>query len=341
VSLYVERDLGTIVIDRSFRGVGRIKRATGTNKESQAKRYDDMLSDLYDLDRLDVLKAIKANVVSIREVWAAWKYGDRKRLPTIESMKDLVATSTDWIQHTRCSDEHRKNHRKAFTAILKGEPEGSTLADLPTLLKAYKRRAGGEVMFNRVRASILSFLRQELGKRHRLYEECADVPTHTERPETGVKLSVNELRQVVTGLQHLGGMAWALVLSGMRRGEYWGKWDVTPDRYRIFGTKTRASVREVPNLGPLIKPSVQYQAFRVALGKVRPGMTPHDFRHTYMHWMEQAGISRIRRRMYLGHSSGDVSAIYERHEVEGFLKSDADLMRVFIGEIPTGLRLVG
>jgi integrase len=70
-------------------------------------------------------------------------------------------------------------------------------------------------------------------------------------------------------------------------------------------------------------------------------MTPHDFRHTYMHWMEQAGISRIRRRMYLGHSSGDVSAIYERHEVEGFLKSDADLMRVFIGEIPTGLRLVG
>jgi integrase len=136
-------------------------------------------------------------------------------------------------------------------------------------------------------------------------------------------------------------MAWALVLSGMRRGEYWGTWEVLPDRYRIAGTKTKGSVREVPYLGPLVKPLVQYQAFRVALSKVRPGMTPHDFRHTYMHWMELAGISRTRRKLYLGHGTGDVSAIYERHEVDGFLKSDADLMRAFIGDIPTGLRLVG
>lgn len=342
MSLYVERKLGTIVVDRSFRGVGRIKRATGTNRQATAEKYNQMLTDLYDTDRLDVLKAIKANVVTVREVYAAFKYGDRRKLPTIESVKGLVETSDAWVTRVRCSDEHRKNHRKAFSAILKGEPAGSTLADIPTLLKAYKGRAGGLVMFNRVRASILAFLRDTLGRRHRLYEECMDVAAWTEDAAPGIKLTVAEMRDVADRLKHLGPMAWALVLSGMRRTEYWFRpWEVLPDRYRIPGTKTKASVRDVPNLGPLMKPMVAYQAFRVALGKARPGMTPHDFRHTYMHWLELAGVSRIRRKMYLGHRTGDVTAIYERHEVDGFLKSDAALMLHHIGDVPSGLRLVG
>ena len=90
MSLYVERKVGSIVIDRSFRGVGRIKRATGTDKRAQAERYDQMLSDLYELDRLDVLKAIRARVVTIREVWAVWPRGDRRKLPTIESVKPFM-----------------------------------------------------------------------------------------------------------------------------------------------------------------------------------------------------------------------------------------------------------
>jgi hypothetical protein len=340
MSLYVERKLGTIVIDRSFRGVGRIKRATGTNVLKRAERYDQMLSDLYEQDRLDVLKAIRAKAVSIREVWAVWQSGDRRKLPTIESVKNLDATSATWIKAADCSDAHRQNHRKAFAVLLKGEPAGATLVDLPALLKAYKGRAKGHVMFNRVRATVLAFLRDQLGRRHRLYEECMDLAAWQEHAEPGVKLSVDELRGVAERLGGHGGMAWAMVLSGMRRGEYWGKWDVQEDRYRIFGTKSRASIREVPNLGPLIRPMLGYQAFRVKLGKARPGMTPHDFRHTYMHWMELSGISRIRRKMYLGHRTGDVTAIYERHEVDGFLKSDARLMLDFIGPVPAGIRLV-
>ena len=46
--------------------------------------------------------------------------------------------------------------------------------------------------------------------------------------------------------------------------------------------------------------------------------------------MEEAGITRIRRRMYLGHGDADVTDKYERVEVERFLRDDAEALRTYI-----------
>jgi hypothetical protein len=48
--------------------------------------------------------------------------------------------------------------------------------------------------------------------------------------------------------------------------------------------------------------------------------------------MEQAGIPRTRRRLYLGHGVRSVTDLYERHQVDAFLADDAAKLRAFLGE---------
>ena len=71
-----------------------------------------------------------------------------------------------------------------------------------------------------------------------------------------------------------------------------------------------------------------------------PGIVVYDLRRTYANWLEAAGIARTRRRLYMGHSAGDVTGLYELHEVAASLADDAKKLRAFagLGE-PTGLRL--
>jgi integrase len=60
-------------------------------------------------------------------------------------------------------------------------------------------------------------------------------------------------------------------------------------------------------------------------------ITPYDLRRTYANWMEAAGVPRTRRRLYLGHGAGDVTGLYELHEVAAHLAADASLLRAFLG----------
>lgn len=333
------------MVDRTFRRVGRIKKVTGALTKKEAEGYEGMLRALYPR-RIDVLKAIKPGVVSIPEVYTAWQTGDGDALPTVESFKRLTGKDEaegvyGWAKSADVSEAQRRNHRQAFKGLLAGEPEGATVADLPALLRRYKGRAGGHVMFNRVKASVLAYLRDTLGRRHDLYEKVADIAGFKEAPAAGIKLTADQVRKLATDLGNLGPMVWALALSGMRRGEYWGTWEELADRYHIHGTKTDGSDRDIPYLGKISRPLVGYQAFRRHLQKAHPGLTPHDFRHTYMHWMEEAGISRIRRKLYLGHRTSDVTEIYERHELTGFLQGDAARLLEYIGDVPALLRMVG
>jgi integrase len=58
---------------------------------------------------------------------------------------------------------------------------------------------------------------------------------------------------------------------------------------------------------------------------------PYDLRRCFARWMESAGIPRIRRKMYMGHATGDVTELYERHELEAYLAADAAKLREWAG----------
>lgn len=108
-------------------------------------------------------------------------------------------------------------------------------------------------------------------------------------------------------------IAWSMATTGMGGGEYWGRWSVRSDRVHIEGTKRVGRVRDVPLA---LRPTVPRMHRRTFEDKVRERtneLTPYDLRRTYANWLEAAGIPRTRRRLYLGHGTGDVTDLYEAH----------------------------
>ena len=51
-----------------------------------------------------------------------------------------------------------------------------------------------------------------------------------------------------------------------------------------------------------------------------------------------AGVPRVRRLMYLGHGKQDVTDRYERYQIAGFLREDAQRMRALLPR--QGIRVV-
>ena len=126
---------------------------------------------------------------------------------------------------------------------------------------------------------------------------------------------------------------------------------VNPDRHLtklqawlepcLVGSTLLLGVTEVPRIYTPTPPSTETQnGFAQALRKVRTDVQPYDARKTFAGWMEEAGISRSRRRQYLGHQVGDVTEIYERVELARFLEEDGDRMKAYLGENMKLLRAV-
>lgn len=62
------------------------------------------------------------------------------------------------------------------------------------------------------------------------------------------------------------------------------------------------------------------------LGLKRP-LDLYNCRRHYAHWLQLARVPRARRRWYYGHQSGDVTDLYEQHEVEAYLRRDGRRLR--------------
>ena len=133
---------------------------------------------------------------------------------------------------------------------------------------------------------------------------------------------------------------WAMCLTGMNPAEYFSNtWEVTADRIRIRGTKRvgrrwGADAREVPRVDHITQPEISLAGLTTALRKATAGavVTPGQARKVFVAWAEEAGISRTRRRLYLGHGAKDVTDLYEKREITTFLLEDAQLLRGMLGD---------
>jgi hypothetical protein len=197
-----------------------------------------------------------------------------------------------------------------------------------------------------LRSAASGFIRQTLTRSHVLYAQVLAVElvmvkkTKRHRP-----LTVVEMRAWFPNPQSndVDAIAWGMATTGMGAKEYWGRWAVLLDRVRIEGTKTEHRERDVPLV---LAPSVPRMHRRTFEDKLRErtarAMTPYDLRRTYSNWMEAAGILRTRRKLYMGHSAGDVTGGYELHEVSAFLAEDGKTLRQFAGlEYAPGIRIQG
>lgn len=337
----------TLMIDRRFRGVGRLKKASGTKLKVVQNRLNRMLDVLYADGRLDILRLIRDGKLTLLEVHDAYQRRTLDQLPTGATIAPLVKTMEAWVEGLIVPRDASADHvRTMGTTInyLKDAKPNATLADAPVVLELLRESLGREHprSFNLARSHVMAFVRSTLKRNHPLWAACAAVePRKLPKAAKRYPLNPIEMRNWFPAPETdlLDAVAWAMATTGMHQKEYWGRWSVKAEGIRIHGTKRGGRDRIVPLvLVPATPPWKHPRTFEDKLRDRTTAFTPYDLRRTYANWLESAGIPRTRRRLYMGHGAADVTDLYERHEVEAFLADDAVKFRAFLG-IPTPVAL--
>jgi len=87
----------TLIIDRTFRGVGRIKKATGTTNPVVRRKMSRMLTELYETGRLDLLRDIRDNRRTLLEVLDAHQRKALDAMATGATAETLADAMRRWI----------------------------------------------------------------------------------------------------------------------------------------------------------------------------------------------------------------------------------------------------
>ncbi len=333
----------SLIIDREFKGVGRIKKATGTMRPDVRKRQSRMLTVLYEDGRLDILRAIRDGDLTLAEVHAAYQRKELDKLPTADTVKPLAVAMKAWIDGLIVPREASKKHKESLETsrrYFERHKKNAPIADLPTILDALRATLGKQHprSFNLARAAALAFVRATLKKSHPLWLAVAAVEVcKLGEGRAHSPLSPEQMRAwfPAPATDPVDAIAWGMATTGMGAGEYWGRWSVESDRVHIAGTKRKGRVRDVPLVRAPAVPSMHRRTFEDKVRERVPAITVYDLRRTFANWLEAAGIPRTRRKLYLGHGAGDVTGLYELHEVRAFLATDAVSMKAYLG-LPDG-----
>lgn len=335
MSLFRFNERGSFVIDKRFRGIGRIRRASGTSDKKTFRAILAMLAQLYSTGKHEVLREIQSGSVTPLEAFGYWTAEQLAALPSVATLKLVSPTVENWTKTHDVEQITRRNYVYAIRRFIKvvGNPSLIKLPDAIAQYRAYCDDHDLHRSFNALRTTMLSYLNHALGRSSWLYGKVSDIATLSiDSPKRAPQLNVREAYKLLTQLPTAHAeMARTMLLTGMGLGELNGKWEVLEDRVRIYGTKTEHRVRVVPLLvSNLSRPTRARNAFCAALRAVRADLSPYTFRRTFAHWMELANVPRSRRKLYLGHSTGDTTGGYEVSEVEQFLAEDAERLTTFI-----------
>jgi hypothetical protein len=240
----------------------------------------------------------------------------------------------DWIAQYDCSERYRKDLRQAFRSLL--QPCGSdiTMGSLPKALAKYREITRQKPrMFNKIRAAAQAYVRDTKGRHSNLWRAMSAVGSFQVPPQETHSVTPSELAErTITLDTPLRLMIWTMALTGMGPGEYWGPWELLDDRVRILGTHRAGRNRSVPKVtGNLVPPLVGYRLLGDAL-KRAGGIRLYVLRRSTSRWMEEAGIARTRRKLYMGHGTRDVTDLYEGHEVSQYLPEDAARLQQYCGD---------
>ncbi len=327
----------TLGIDRSFRGVGRIKKATGTTIPAVRAKISRMLTALHQDGRLDILRAIRDGKLTLMQVYDAYQRKQLDTLPLAATMKPLAKTMKAWIEgltDNDCSAKHRESLETSRRYFEKAKKK-AMVADLPVILEGLRTTLGAKRprSFNLAKSAAQTFLRSTLKKSHPLYlsvqaVELRKVPKNTKR----TPLTVEQMRGFFPHPETdwLDAIAWGMATTGMHAKEYWGEWSILADRIHVGGTKAKGRNRDVPLIQRPAVPKFNRRKFEDDLRDRTRAIVVYDLRRTYANWLESAGIPRTRRKLYMGHSASDITDLYERHEVAAFLTDDAKKLRDFL-----------
>jgi len=306
---------GTYRLDRTFPGVGRIARATGTNKARTFDAINAMLSALFETGRLDVLRRLRDAELHPMVAFSEWRETGTIRAQTGTWVRAMV----DWVEQAAVGSDARYSYRAQVKRLVARYPNAGT-DELPDLLRA-QRLTLTPASFRVLRTATLAFLRDTVGRRSEIYLGVKDVDLKRERTRAPTPFMVEEIAALPTDVF---AEAVTMFTTGMGAREYFsGKWAVEGDALHIRGTKRAGRDRLVPLLLEPILPRCQARWYRPKLKAAAPGHVLYDLRRGYAHLLETAGVPPSRIKAYMGHGARVMTDSYLRHDVLPHLAEDA------------------
>jgi hypothetical protein len=317
---------GTFLLDRQFSGIGRIRRASGTTDRRVFAGINKMLDTFYERGLFGQLEAIRDGSLKPIAAYAVFRTTRAESVPDAKAMLPLLSTWETWEEETPNADT-RRMRRFARVHIEQLATQGSAIAEMASVISRLRPRLVKQPpTFNRVRASALAFLKTTLGKGHPAYVAVRDIEG---MHEDTVQRSAPTVAKAIAVRRALPASAaalwWSMATTGMGPKEIDGDWSVGTDRVEVHGRKRQARDRIIPRVSTPTRREIGWKQFREILRAlpVETRVQPYDGRRAYAHLLEQAGIARTRRRMYLGHAVGDVTDRYETADLVAFLGEDA------------------
>lgn len=330
---------GTYRLDRIIDGVGRINRASGTHDPKTFKAIDALLTTLASQGRHDLLREVKNGRLKAVVLYAWHREGKLDHAPAGETLRPFLEAWDPWVKSLdRPSEGHLKDLRETVKALAPGR---ALLNDSPELLRALLvTKAGKARTLQKAKANLQAFLRDTLGRDHRLYQAVRAVRTPRVVVEAkGRPLGLVEVRALMARLDpETAAVVWTACATGMNTKELFGVWRVERDRVVIEGTKRAGRNRVVPFWTPVVRPTLSLMTLRRRLAKASGGSVRiKDFRNTFARWTEEAGIIETNAAAYMGHGAKTMTHWYRIGVIEGQLATDAEKLRALVGA--PGLRL--
>ncbi|HEY3287263.1 MAG TPA: tyrosine-type recombinase/integrase [Gemmatimonadaceae bacterium] len=343
---------GTLPLKKRFKGVGLIRKMSGTTDSKTYHRIVDTMDQLHNVGNFDALLAVKRGVLSPLELLEHVTKKGLTKVGDLQTNLELDSTLNKWLDKHDIKETTRKTYRGNLSRFLKSAPTGSLVKDIPALYQKYRDTCIADetkYMALAVRRILLSFTATTYGRNSDIYRDIQNVnPPKVEGKLKNDAVTVADIRLLMTCLpEHHARIVWHICLTGMRKSEFFetseARWTVHTDRVSIQGSKNANSVRSVFKVEEIDKPSVGDLAFRRALTKALKDdrakslshITPHTFRKCFARWMNEAGIFPAHQRWYMGHDAKSMTEFYQKHDVTPFLDADGKLFAAFLAASQT------
>lgn len=338
---------GTLMLVRQFKGVGRIRRASGTNDPKTFRQYEAALQDLFNTGNLNALVALKEGRCEARDLYMWWR--DKTRAAPWEvDDSDLFAEVTTWLDNSTLAATTVVGYRKCMDLLKKyTKVKSATVSELPVLLTSFRTICANTTppkvkTFNQTRAVALSFLRKKTGdKTNPVYLKVKNVDVLAENPWTKQRVNKpllpSELDAALANVtdKRLKDTVWFLCLTGMTPKEYLEDgWEIDEsiNGIRIFGRKRSGRyARVVPRVYQRLTAPAEYTYRQLleAFKDVFPGRSLYDLRRTFAVWNNRAGIEQLHTKAYMGHGA-NITEMYMAQNVVSWLIDDATKLAKYI-----------
>lgn len=329
---------GPFRFDRSFPGVGNINRSSRTKSLKTFHRLNDLLTELWEDARVDVLRDIRSGRVTAQEV-----YDQRRKRKPYDGTSVILARRLEdevarWVPRSAEAERSRKRYRVSWDHLLRLLPANVTAADLARVdWRSVRRRwKGGPADWNRMRSAVSRFLSMTLADKYHPHRRAVMAQLTRAKEPKGRLPDINAAlfwRVVAAVPERVRACYVTMAALGVGPSEYLSleEHHLLPHtrQVRVPGTKSEERDRLLVvgeeawrwvNQG--VPSPVRYKWLRIHFKRAAaacgsPGLRLYDLRHLRAMMLSDDGIPEAEIATVMGHTSVQTTRIYTRQKDRG------------------------